>query len=68
MPQVRALEGALAAAGGIVEGTVERVTFKAANGYTVLRLNAVQASGQPPAGPAPRPRAAPSQKGAKSLV
>lgn len=46
--QVAQLEGALAAASGMVEGTVERVKFKAANGYTVLRMTAVQATGQPP--------------------
>lgn len=46
--QVAQLEGVLAAASGMVEGTVERVKFKAANGYTVLRMNAVQACGQPP--------------------
>jgi hypothetical protein len=45
---VAQLEGALAAASGMVEGTVERVKFKAANGYTVLRMTAVQATGQPP--------------------
>ena len=57
--QVRQLEGALTAASGIVEGTVEKVRFQApATGYTVLRVNAVQASGQPPHAPLPGARAA----------
>lgn len=41
------MEGALAAATGMVEGTVHRVTFKSASGYTVLKVNAVHVSGKP---------------------
>lgn len=51
---MRQLEGALVAETGMVEGTVHRVTFKADDGYTVLKVNAVQVSGKPsePASPA----------------
>ena len=51
---VERVKGALTAPSGIVEGTVERVKFQApSTGYTVLRMNAVQASGQPPHSPLP---------------
>ncbi len=53
----------MAPAGGMVEGTVHRVTYKSnINGFTILQINAVQVSGKPP--PAPVNGAALPRKGA----
>ncbi|BDA44925.1 probable recBCD enzyme subunit RecD at C-terminar half [Coccomyxa sp. Obi] len=66
--QVRQLEGALAAATGMVEGSVHRVTFKSESGYTVLKVNAVHVSGKP-ADPASRSVAPSSaRKGSGNIV
>ncbi|CAL8469331.1 g8872 [Coccomyxa elongata] len=66
--QVRQLEGALAAATGMVEGTVHRVTFKSASGYTVLKVNAVHVSGKPADAAARSAAPSSARKGSGNIV